>query len=51
VRPPGEAANDGDLGEVRQWRFLLRDADLHDGVDELAPELIGILALVLLNPA
>jgi hypothetical protein len=51
ARPPGEAADDGNLGKVRQWRFLFRNADLHDGVDELALEFIGILALVLLNPA
>jgi hypothetical protein len=43
--------DDGDLGEVRQWRFLFRVTDLHDGVDDLALELIGILAPGLLDPA
>jgi hypothetical protein len=42
---------DGDLGEVRQWRFLFWVTDLHDEVDKLAPELIGILAPGLLDPA
>jgi hypothetical protein len=31
ARPPGEAADDGNLGEVRQWRVLFWDMDLHGG--------------------
>jgi hypothetical protein len=47
----GDTAEDGDLGEVRDGLPGRWGVDLHVGVDELALGLIGILALVLLNPA
>jgi hypothetical protein len=47
----GDATEDGDLGKVWDGLSGRWGVDLHIGVDELAPGLIGILALVLLNPA
>jgi hypothetical protein len=47
----GGAAPDDEFNKVRDLRSGRRDVDLHVGADELASGLVGILTLVLLNPA